>query len=42
MTRALELTWVETLRQWRKRRNVSGKRKDFYLGTGKGRDDWAS
>src|SRR5689334_2425234 len=41
MAKELELTWVEKLRQWRKRRNVSGKRKDFYLGTGNGRDDWA-
>jgi hypothetical protein len=42
MAKALELTWVEKLRQRRKRRNVGGKRKDFYLGAGNGRDDWAS
>lgn len=41
MAKGLELTWIASLRQWRKRRNVSGKRKDFYLGTGNGRDDWA-
>ena len=35
----MELTWVAKLRQWRKRRNVGGKRKDFYLGTGSGPDD---
>jgi hypothetical protein len=39
MAKALELTWVAKLRQWRKRRNVGGKRKDFYLGTGNGADD---
>ena len=39
MAKGLELTWVEKLRQWRKRRNVGGKRKDFYLGTGNGPDD---
>ena len=39
MAKALELTWVAKLRQWRKRRNVGGKRKDFYLGTGSGPDD---
>src|SRR6476660_6171492 len=39
MAKALELTWVAKLRQWRKRRNVGGKRTDFYLGTGDGPDD---
>jgi hypothetical protein len=39
MAKALELTWVTKLRQWRKRRFVKGKRKDFYLGTGTGKDD---
>lgn len=38
----LELTWVAKLRQWRKRKTINGKRRDFYLGTGKGRDDIAS
>lgn len=39
MAKELELTWIEKLCQWRKRRFVNGKRKDFYLGTGKGKDD---
>jgi hypothetical protein len=39
MAKVFELTWVAKLRQWRKRRNVGGKRKDFYLGTGNGPDD---
>jgi integrase len=42
MAKALELTWIASLSQWRKRRNVGGKRKDFYLGTGNGKDDRAS
>jgi hypothetical protein len=36
------LTWVASLRQWRKRRNVDGRTKTFYLGTGKGKDDQES
>ena len=40
--RNLELTWVKSLKQWRKRKTIDGKRRDFYLGTGKGRDDIAS
>ncbi len=39
MPRALELTWVQSLRQWRKRRKVGEKTKTFYLGTGKGKGD---
>lgn len=35
----LELSWIEKLGQWRKRKFVNGKRKDFYLCTGSGRDD---
>jgi hypothetical protein len=39
MAKTLELTWIAKLRQWRKRRFVKGKRKDFYLGTGTSKDD---
>ena len=39
MNGKLELTWIESSRQWRKRRSIGGKRKDFWLGTGKGRAD---
>lgn len=39
MNAKLELTWVGKLRQWRKRRFIDGKRKDFYLGTGNGKGD---
>jgi hypothetical protein len=39
MQRALELTWVAKLKQWRKRRNIDGKTKTFYLGTGDGKSD---
>ena len=35
----LKLTWVASLKQWRKRRNIDGKTNTFYLGTGKGKDD---
>ncbi|MFT3785524.1 MAG: hypothetical protein QM770_05090 [Tepidisphaeraceae bacterium] len=42
MPRELELTWVATLKQWRKRKTIDGKRKDYYLGTGSGKSDRAS
>lgn len=35
----LQLTWVAKLKQWRKRRNVDGETKTFYLGSGLGKDD---
>ena len=35
----LELSWIDSLKQWRKRRFIDGKRKDFWLGTGKGKAD---
>jgi hypothetical protein len=38
----LRITWVASLKQWRKRRNVSGKTKTFYLGTGESKDDHES
>jgi hypothetical protein len=42
MPKQLELTWVGSLKQWRKRRKVEGKTKTWYLGTGAGRSDRAS
>lgn len=39
---ALELSWISSLRQWRKRRIIDGKPKSFYLGTGQGRFDQVS
>lgn len=39
MARKQTLTWVAKLKQWRKRRKVNGKPKDFYLGTGDGPSD---
>src|SRR5688572_5459085 len=39
MPKALELTWVASLKQWRKRRTVNGVSKTFYLGKGSSKDD---
>ncbi|HWE03127.1 MAG TPA: hypothetical protein VG326_12025 [Tepidisphaeraceae bacterium] len=39
MSRKLELSWIASLKQWRKRRMVDGKTKTFYLGTGTGKAD---
>lgn len=39
METRLELSWVPSLKQWRKRRMVNGKSKTYYLGTGNGRND---
>jgi len=39
MSGKLELSWIGALKQWRKRRSIDGKRKDFYLGTGNGKAD---
>jgi hypothetical protein len=39
MKKALELTWIASSKQWRKRRSVNGKSRTYYLGTGNGKDD---
>lgn len=42
MPRELKLTWVEKLKQWRKRRSVNGVSKTFYLGAGASKNDRVS
>src|SRR5688572_29669527 len=37
-----DLSWIASLKQWRKRRTVEGKIKTFYLGTGNGPTDKAA
>ena len=39
MAKKLELSWITSNKQWRKRRKVNGKTKTFYLGTGNGKQD---